>query len=85
MKNKARKSETAKTPDWETVQRLRRLLEEQGCIVAIWTIEDVVEVRPDLNEIQCREVLKLCDRYHNAEIGLNWDLIRDCAEELFPE
>jgi hypothetical protein len=31
------------------------------------------------------EVLLECDRRHNAEIGINWDVIGVHADSLFPE
>ena len=42
-------------------------------------------VRPDLTDAQCMEVLLECDRRHNAEIGINWDVIGVHADSLFPE
>jgi hypothetical protein len=30
-------------------------------------------------------ILLECDRRHNAEIGINWDVIRVHADNLFPE
>ena len=57
----------------------------QDCIAILWHIDDVREVRPDLNDTQCREVLRRCEQQHNAEIGINWDVIHIVAEECFPE
>ena len=56
----------------------------QDCIAILWHIDDVREVRPDLNDTQCREVLRRCERHHDAEIGINWEVIRTVAEECFP-
>jgi hypothetical protein len=60
-------------------------LEAEGYLADIWSIEDVREIRPDLDETQCRAVLDECRRSFNAETGINWDVLRDCAEALFPE
>jgi hypothetical protein len=52
-------------------------------IAAIWSIEDVQEVRPDLTEGQCWEVLEATWRYHDATIGINWDVLGCHADLLF--
>lgn len=64
---------------------LRKRLAAQGCIIAsIWSIEDVKQERPDLTDEQCMEVLEQCEHKHDAEIGINWDVIRTHADDLFP-
>jgi hypothetical protein len=65
--------------------KIKKRLEAHGQIAAIWSIEDVETVRPDLTNAQCMEVLLECDRRHDAEIGINWDVIRVHADNLFPE
>ncbi|MGE3999014.1 MAG: hypothetical protein AB7I48_02265 [Planctomycetaceae bacterium] len=52
-------------------------------IAAIWSIEDVQSVRPDLTEEQCWQVLQAAYRYHDATIGINWDVLSCHAEMLF--
>jgi hypothetical protein len=52
-------------------------------IAAIWSIQDVQEVRPDLTEEQCWEVLQATRRYHDATIGINWDVLGCHADLLF--
>ena len=54
-------------------------------ITIVWTISDVIEVRPDLNDDQCRDVLANVKRNHDAEAGVNWDTIKTTADILFPE
>jgi len=44
-----------------------------------------VEFPPDLTDPQCIEVLKRCEDRHDAEIGINWEVIRIHADDLFPE
>lgn len=67
------------------ISEIQKLLEEKGCIAAIWSVEDVKQERPDLTEAQCMEVLKLCEEEHDAELGINWCIIRSHAEDLFPQ
>lgn len=57
----------------------------QDIIVLTWHIDDVREIRPDLSDEQCRDVLRECERRHDTEIGINWDVLRTCAEDCFPE
>jgi hypothetical protein len=44
-----------------------------------WHIEDVHEQAErddvELTDEQCVRVLELCVQYHNAEVGINWDVI----------
>ena len=61
------------------------LLEAYGHIAALWCVADVAILRPDLTEAQCWEVLDKCQHEHDAGVGINWDVIEDAAEELFPE
>ena len=65
--------------------RLRQLLQAQGCIAVIWSIDDVKQERPDLTDEQCMEVLQQCERQHDASIGINWEVICIHADNLFPE
>jgi hypothetical protein len=67
------------------IDRIRSQLEKQGYLVILWHIDDVKEVRPDLTDDQCREVLQECQQNHDAGIGIHWDIIRFCADDLYPE
>ena len=48
-----------------------------------WHIDDVVMSDPDrdddwnsdLSEEECREVLRLADKYYDSGIGINWDVL----------
>jgi len=50
-----------------------------------WYESDVQSERPDLTSDQAWEVLQAIQRNHDADIGINWDVIRCVAEELYPE
>lgn len=54
------------------------------CIIIVWHINDVRELRPELTDDQCREVLRRCDARHDAGIGIDWNIIQEVAEECFP-
>ena len=47
-----------------------------------WAIEDVKEVAPDLTDNECREVLQLAKDKHDANIGINWDVLEMWANEI---
>ena len=49
-----------------------------------WSIEDVQEIRPDLNEAQCREVLAAVVIRHDATIGVTWEVLSTVADEICP-
>ena len=61
------------------------LLYERRQIAHIWSIEDVLEVRPDLSEEQAWEVLQKVDAKKDASVGITWDTLRLHADWLFPE
>ena len=66
-----------------TDSRIHDLLATRREIAVIWCIEDVQEIRPDLTEDQCWQVLETTSRYHDATIGINWDVLRCQADILF--
>lgn len=49
-----------------------------------WCIEDVLAVRPDLSEQQASDVLQQLKKGHDAETGINWEVIDIVADMLFP-
>src|SRR5581483_5073165 len=64
-------------PDWT--------LYHDKKIAAIWGIEDVQELRPDLTADQAWEVLRRVDHQHDPDHGITWETLRLTAEELFPK
>jgi hypothetical protein len=62
---------------------IQALLAERKQIAAIWSIEDVQDVRPDLSEEQAWEVLQEADHRHDAELGITWLTLECIAEDLF--
>ena len=70
---------------FELTEELRILLAKSGWIASLWHTDDVQELRPDLTSAQSMEVLEQCMRRHDAAIGINWEVIRFHADDLFPE
>ncbi len=54
-------------------------------IALFWHIEDVQDRRPDLTDEQASAVLQHLKRKHDANIGINWEVIDIVADILFPE
>ena len=50
-----------------------------------WYVEDIQFMRPDLNEDQCIEVLHALAGGFDANNGINWDVVKYMADELYPE
>jgi hypothetical protein len=59
--------------------------ESLGIISIKWSIDDVKEVRPDLTDDECLDVLTRVHDKHDANVGVNWDIIKLTADILFPE
>ena len=57
----------------------------QGDWISIrWHIDDILSMRPDLTDDQARQVLSYLKRGHDANIGINWDVIEIVADNEFP-
>ncbi len=56
-----------------------------GQIAIIWDVEDVMQECKWLTEEQAYEVLHYLKRKHDANIGINWEVIQHWAEYLHPE
>ena len=59
------------------------LLQEQRIIADFWHLEDVRERRPDLDNNQCWNVLKLCHEHLQADHNYRIRWIESAAEELY--
>jgi hypothetical protein len=71
----------------QAIQDLQRELESRtdaNWIFSAWHVDDVLSERPDLTEEQCREVLRNLERNHDANIGINWEVIDTVAAILYP-
>lgn len=70
------------------IRQLKRhcaMLASEDWIAVFWGIEDVKEVAPHLSDNQCREVLAMADRRHDAEVGINWITLETIADMLFDQ
>ncbi len=67
------------------IDRMRNQLAPHGYIVSVWHIADVQDVRPDLTDKQAMAVLQQCMKYHDAETGINWEVLKVGVSILYPE
>ena len=56
-----------------------------GSITVEWHYEDVLSIRPDLTKYQAADVLQYALYKHDANIGINWEVLEIHAEYLFPK
>jgi len=52
-------------------------------VAAIWCIEDVQGIRPDLSDDQAWEVLEEVGRKHDPSYGISWTTLECMADILF--
>lgn len=60
-------------------------VDSEGFISIKWGIDDVLDVRPDLSEVQARDVLVHVKHTHDATLGVTWDTLREIACNLYGE
>jgi hypothetical protein len=63
--------------------RIHRLLAKHHQIAVIWCVDDVIDIRPDLTDEQAWEVLQAAEHHHDANIGINWEVLEFHAQFLF--
>jgi len=64
---------------------VHQLLAKHRQVAAIWSIEDVQHVRPDLTDDQAWEVLERVGHKHDAEWGISWTTLEVVAGDFFPK
>ncbi len=65
----------------------RRLSQQNDMIKEIaiyWHIDDVKSIRPDLSDDQASSVLIHLKRTHDANEGINWQVIECAIDILYP-
>ncbi|EME5720392.1 hypothetical protein VY358_004554 [Escherichia coli] len=69
----------------EIIEKLENYPEDEPLLMVMWHKEDVGEVRPDLTDKQYVQVMRIIKERHDASVGVNWDVIYDTADTLFPK
>ena len=57
---------------------------DTNSIAIVWSIEDVKEIRPDLDDEACMDVLGYVQNKHDPTIGVSWETLKINSEYLFP-
>lgn len=60
------------------------MIDDENEISIVWHIEDVQSVRPDLNDVEARDVLAFVKDKHDANYGVSWETIEGAADYLYP-
>jgi hypothetical protein len=60
-------------------------IENEGILQIEWCIDDVREQCPSLDDNESKEVLKYMYRKHDANHGINWEVIDYSIRECFHE
>ena len=64
---------------------MRTIELDEGQIAIIWSVEDVMMHCEWLTEEQALDVLHSLDSNHDANEGINWDVIYHNAQWKYPE
>jgi hypothetical protein len=77
---------TAELPPQATVHEgdIHQRLGKTFQIAHIWSVEDVMGVRPDLSKEQAWEVLQEVGHKKDSALGISWTTIAIFADALFP-
>ena len=70
-------------PDEQIDGLINALLEYRRRVAILWSIEDVQAIRPGLDDERAWEVLQSVRQYHDASIGINWEVLACHADMLF--
>lgn len=57
---------------------------EQKQIRITWEMEDIQSLRPDLDHDQILNIMQFIVSNYDPDIGINWGMIKDAANELYP-
>jgi len=75
-------------------EELKKLMEEdKNTIRLVWSIDDIKGIdaeREDqtiepLTDEECRKVLQEVERHHDAEVGVNWEVLEYWVDEVRTE
>ena len=71
---------------WAEVEFWKEHIKAGKAIAVIWTVDDVLAEAEswedmDINEEDAKEILANIDKYHDAEQGVCWDVIRAWIDE----
>ncbi len=62
-----------------------QVLTHRRQIAVVWGIEDIQEIRPDLDDEQAWEILQAVKEQHDCEFGITWLSLETIADDLYPQ
>jgi hypothetical protein len=72
----------------EALRRRAEMLNSPDWLASWWHIDDVKEQYlgdgeySELTDDEAREVLRLADKYHDCEVGINWEVLDSWADHV---
>jgi len=74
-------------PDGQDIPKTSDILRltNPDWIASWWHIDDVKGLNKKLTNEECRDVLRLVDSEHDANIGINWDFIQYYIDAVIEE
>lgn len=70
---------------YEVEKAFKEYLTDKGYIALLWHTDDVKDMRKDLTDEQCTDVLRMVKKQHDATQGVSWDTIKMTADTMFPQ
>lgn len=73
----------------QQIEDAKNLLVSLGIIPVFWSLTDIIETAKQLDSPknisinQAQEIADLITRHHDAEIGINWTVIKDFINIYF--
>lgn len=70
----------------EDIQELAKdeFYNQETQVAIPWSIEDIKNDRPDLTDEECLDVLHVAIDEHDANNGINWDILQYHTNRLYP-
>lgn len=85
MKNLKKKIKSFLTENGVNIYELKNaILEYQNEVAIIWTTEEVMMIRPDLNKEQSLKILNFIKEKYDPNIGVTWETLKNAANILYP-
>lgn len=73
----------------EVIKHIERLGADKVYAVSIWMVDDVLSVAAErgigITEAEAEEILERVHQRHDAEYGINWDVLRGFLPDQEPE
>ncbi len=79
----AKRTQPKRVPPMHMTIDVRELLAKSKCVALIWTVEDVLTLRPGLSDEQAWQVLRHAAEHIERDFGLKSEHLKEYALQLF--